>query len=152
MKNYTKRILVTKKSAVILLIILGTLLTAAIIACSRPGGFGFSETINAGTIDGREKYLNSFGWEIDRESEEIHEIIIPKALDSTIAEYAKMQDEQGFDFSACAGVECNMYSYIVTNYGSYSGTVYAVLYVKGNRVIGGDIHSAALNGFMHGIK
>lgn len=152
MRSNTKRIRITRKTAVIMLIVLAALLTAAVIMCSSPGGFGLRETINAGTLDGREKYLNSLGWEIDRESEEFQTIVIPKTLEGTIAEYANMQDKQGFDFSTCVGIECSKYTYIVTNYEGYGGTVYAVLYIKGNRVIGGDIHAAELNGFMHGIK
>lgn len=142
----------TKKSAVILLIILAAVLVAAVIAISRPGGFGLRETINAGTPEGREKYLNCLGWEIDMASEDYQEIIIPAEFTGAIAEYAQMQDAQGFDFSACHGTKCSRYTYIVTNYSSYCGTVYATLYVKGCRVIGGDIHAAEINGFMHGIK
>lgn len=142
----------TKKSAVILLIILAAVLVAAVIATSRPGGFGLRETINAGTPEGREKYLNSLGWEIDMDSEVFQEIIIPSEFTGAIAEYAQMQDAQGFDFTSYRGAKCSRYTYNVTNYSSYSDTVYATLYVKGCRVIGGDIHAAEINGFMHGIK
>ena len=62
-----------------------------------------------------------------------------------------MQSEQGFEFTSYGGCKCMQYSYIVTNYGDGS-TVYATLFVKGGRVIGGDIHSADIGGFMHGIK
>ena len=55
-------------------------------------------------------------------------------------------------FQQVGGLECKQYSYVVTNYPSSDGTVYATLYVKGGRVIGGDIHSANINGFMHTLK
>lgn len=152
MNKITERIIISRKNVVIFLIIAASLLIAAVMLCSNPGGFGFRETINASEISGREKYLNSFGWEIDVNSEESEEILLPKSFDGVISEYAKMQDEQGFEFSLRAGTECIKYTYIVTNYPNYTGTVYATLYVAGCRVIGGDIHAAELNGFMHGIK
>ena len=34
----------------------------------------------------------------------------------------------------------------------YTQTVYLTLYVYEGRVVGGDIHSAALNGFMHELR
>ena len=42
------------------------------------------------------------------------------------------------------------YSYRITNYEGCDGEVYATLLVYKNRVIGGDVASAALDGFMHG--
>lgn len=152
MKLKTNCNILTKKNAVILLIILASVLAAIVIAISRPGGFGFREIINVGTAEGREKYLNSLGWEIDAASEEQHTILIPAELDGVMEPYAKMQDEQGFDFSSCRGTEATLYSYVVTNYPNYNGTVFISLYVRGCRVIGGDVHAAELNGFIHGIK
>lgn len=152
MINITKRILSSKLNAVIFLIVNAAILITAVLICANPGGFGIRETISAGNSDGREKYLNSFGWEIDRESEEYSEILLPSRMDGVMEEYANMQNEQGFDFSSCCGIQCGKYTYVVTNYPNYDGIVYATLYVRGNRVIGGDIHAAELNGFMHGIK
>jgi hypothetical protein len=45
-----------------------------------------------------------------------------------------------------------MYTYAVTNYPDASQTVLADLYIYKNRVIGGDVHSTNLDGFMIGIK
>lgn len=135
------------KNAVIFLIIAAALMAAAVICVSSYG----AEMINAGDIEGRERYLNSFGWEIDSSSEECREIILPREFDGIMESYAKMQSEQGFKLYDYAGLDCLQYTYTVTNY-EYDCPVYATLYVRGKRVIAGDIHSADLNGFMHGIK
>lgn len=152
MENNTKRIKLSKKDAVILLICFAILLIATVIICSNGAGFGKSEIINVSSADGREEYLSSFGWEIDKSSEESQEILLPEEFGEAMDSYLKMQDEQGYDFSSCCGLECTRYTYVVTNYPNYSGTVYATLYVYGCRVLGGDIHAAEMNGFMHGIK
>ncbi len=152
MKKNTNRIRLTKKDAVILLIILAVILIAAVILCSNGYSFGKSEIINVSSPEGREEYLSGFGWEIDLSSESSQKIILPEDFGKTMESYVKMQNEQGYDFSSCSGLECTQYTYVVTNYPNYGGTVYATLYISGCRVLGGDIHAADLNGFMHGIK
>lgn len=143
---------ISRKNAVILIIIIGALMAAAVIVLSVPGGgFGLSETIDASDIKGREKYLNSFGWEIDTSSEQCNEVVLPREFNGIMKDYAEMQYEQGFCLYDYAGLTCYQYTYEVTNY-NYDSPVYTTLYVHNHRVIGGDIHSAAIDGFMHGIK
>lgn len=142
----------SKKAAIISLIILGALMAAAVIIFSLPGsGFGLAEIIDVSDIDGREKYLNSFGWEIDRSSEECRTVTLPREFDGVMADYAEMQYEQGFCLYDYAGLDCMQYTYTVTNYEN-DCPVYATLYIRSRHVIAGDIHSAAIDGFMHGIK
>lgn len=142
----------TKTKAVVILILLAVVLIAAVIICSPASGFlGIGETIDVSTSEGRIEYLSSLGWCVDKSSETEAEVTLPKTFDGAVADYAAMQSEQGFEFTSYGGCKCMQYSYIVTNYGDGS-TVYATLFVKGGRVIGGDIHSADIGGFMHGIK
>lgn len=144
---------ISRKNAVILLIIAAAILACLVMLCASPGcSFGKTELINVQNAEGRQKYLRSFGWEIDLESEEERSVLLPKEFDGVLTEYGKMQSEQGYDFASYAGTECRQYTYLVTNYGAAGTTVYAVLYIRGSRVIGADIHSADINGFMHGIK
>ena len=44
------------------------------------------------------------------------------------------------------------YTFAVTNYQGYEGTVYANVLFYRNRVIGGDICSADISGFVHGFE
>ena len=60
--------------------------------------------------------------------------------------------EQGYDLSRHLGEQCQQYSYLITNYPDESQTVLATIYVQGSRIIAGDIHSTALNGFLQGLK
>ncbi len=150
---FTNCLKLTKKRAVILLLILGIVLAAAVILCSSPRSlFSRGEMLNVSSLEGRQKYLAEYGWEIDPSSEDQRTVLLPKDFEGILADYGIMQTEQGYDFASYAGLECTQYTYTVTNYEGSSSTVYATLYVKSARVIGGDIHSAAIDGFMHGIR
>ena len=63
-----------------------------------------------------------------------------------------MQLAQGYDLNRHLGEQCQQYTYLLNNYPDDSQTVLVTLYIQGRRVIAGDIHSTALNGFMHGLK
>ena len=150
---FTKSLKLTKKRAVALLLFLGVILSAAVVLCSSPRSLlSTGDMLDVSQTKGREKYLASYGWEIDPDSEEERNVLLPKSFEGAVGEYADMQTSQGYDFASYAGLECRQYTYTVTNYEGCGGTVYATLYIKGTRVIGGDIHSADICGFMHGIR
>ncbi len=150
---FTKCLKLTKKSAVIFIIIVAAIMLAAVMLRSSPGcSFGVSELINVTSAEGRIKYLNELGWEADVSTEDCKTVLIPKEFEGVMLSYSKLQTEQGYDFASFGGLECKQYTYVVTNYPNSDGTVYATLYVKGGHVIGGDIHSANIDGFMHTLK
>ena len=64
----------------------------------------------------------------------------------------ELQKSQGFDLTDYAGKSVTIYNYKVLNYPENSEYVYATLIVLDGVIIGGDIHSTELNGFMHGFK
>ena len=153
MSMFTKCLKLTKKSAVIFIIIVAAIMLAAVMLRSSPGcSFGVSELINVTSTEGRIKYLTELGWEADVSTEECKTVLIPKKFEGVMLSYSKLQTEQGYDFASFGGLECRQYTYVVTNYPNSDGTVYATLYVKGGHVIGGDIHSANIDGFMHTLK
>ncbi len=107
---------------------------------------------DASTTEGRERFLNSLGWEIDVDTEEYRTVLIPEKLTGVLEDYAKMQDEQGYELRKYCGKSCGQYTYTVTNYPNCEETVLVTLYVCGREVIAGDIHTTVLDGFMHGLK
>ena len=113
---------------------------------------GLFSACDAGSPEGRERFLARLGWQIDPAGEERQSIRLPETLDGALLEYNRMQRAQGYDLSRHLGERCEIYSYPVTNYPDCSQTVLVTLYVQGRRVIAGDVHSTALDGFMHGIK
>ena len=114
------------------------------------GGLSGSNTVTC--TEERVAYLEELGWCVDPESESAQTVCIPGEFSDVYTRYNELQQQQGFDLRDYAGKECTLYSYQVTN-ALYDDTlVLADLYIKNDRVIAGDIHSTALNGFMVGIR
>ena len=103
------------------------------------------------TLEGRTDYLQSLGWEIDPESESFRTVIVPDQLEGIMAQYNKLQLKQGYDLNRHLGETCLQYCYEVTNYPDADGKVLVSLYLQDGEIIAADIHSTALNGFMHGL-
>lgn len=140
----------TKRKAVITILVFAAVILLLIgikTLCSKPGGGD-----DFSTLDGRESFLKSFGWEIDRSSEEYHTVVIPDSLDGIMAQYNRMQQAQGYDLSKHLGESCQQYTYKLTNYSGSNETVLVTLYIQNNDVIAADIHTTSKNGFMHGLK
>ena len=86
------------------------------------------------------------------DTEEYKSVVLPEALDGVMKDYNEMQLAQGYDLRKYLGQKCSQYTYQVTNYPDEGDTVLVTLYIKGQRVIAGDIHTNSVTGFMHGIK
>ena len=100
----------------------------------------------------RRDFLKQFGWEVaDGELESI-EISVPDEFDKIMTEYNELQRRQGLDLSKFKGKKVTRYTYKISNYPGYEGTVYANLIVYKNKIIGGDICSADVKGFIHGFE
>ncbi len=104
------------------------------------------------SADDAASFLSQFGWVVDAGSVEKREVTIPAEFDKVFAGYNEMQKSQGLDLSKYKKKTVTRYTFIVTNYDGYDGTVYANVLVYRNRVIGGDICSADVNGFIHGFE
>lgn len=135
----------TKKKALAIVF----LVAAVLLAATLLKGCGAAD---CSTLEGRQVFLHGLGWEIDPESEDVRTVQLPETLSGKLAEYNEMQLAQGYDLSRHLGEQCQQYSYLVVNYPDSDQTVLATLYVQGHRIIAGDIHSTALDGFMHGLK
>lgn len=103
---------------------------------------------NIKTNEDREKFLHQFGWTVETQPVEEVTLKIPAEFDKVMNTYNELQKKMGLDLSKYRGREVTRYSYNVTNYPSYSGTVTANVIVYKNRVIGGDISSADVEGFI----
>lgn len=139
----------TRKRAAALILLLAVLLAVLVLLCNGNGIL--SAHYNVTTTAGRIAYLAELGWDADPQTEEAQDIVIPRIFSGVFADYNKLQRQQGFDLSTYAGMDCTTYTYRITNYAGTNDTVLAQLYIYKNRVIAGDIHSTALDGFMHGI-
>ena len=100
----------------------------------------------------RINFLKQFGWEVEPAPYAEKEVLIPAEFDKIFAGYNEIQRKQGLDLSDFKKKNVMRYTYVITNYPEYEGTVYANVLVYRNNVIGGDICSADVNGFVHGFE
>ena len=81
------------------------------------------------------------------------DVLLPSSFNDTYEKYNQIQKEQGLDLLKYAGATCQRYTYEVTNYpDADAGTVVANVLIYKDKVIGGDICSTQLGGFMHGFS
>ena len=99
----------------------------------------------------RVDYLATYGWEVVQEPLATQELIIPEEMDESYDEYLALQGEQGFDLAKYAGKRVKRYTYEVTNYPTGEQGVQANLLLYKNTVIGGEVLSPQLDGFLHGL-
>ena len=107
------------------------------------------------SADDAANFLSQFGWVVDAGSAETREVTIPAEFDKVFAGYNELQRSQGLDLSKYKKKTVSRHTFTVTNYAEQvgvEGTVYANVLVYRNRVIGGDICSADVNGFIHGFE
>lgn len=104
----------------------------------------------------RIEFLKSFGWEISSNVSE-ESVTIPLEFGKIYEDYNNLQRSQGYDLRDFKGKTVTKYTYEVINY-PYSGdndlpiNVVANILVYENKIIGGDICSMELAGFLHGFK
>ena len=133
------------------------LLTALIILVPtyEPMSVTASETINFTKIktnEDRVNFLTQFGWTVSKEPLEEVAVTIPDEFDAVFMEYNNLQKELGLDLSRYKRRDVMRYTYQVTNYPGYDGVVYASVLIYKNKVIGGDLCSADVNGFVTSLK
>ena len=106
------------------------------------------------TAEDRVEFLAQFGWEVEKDALESVEVTIPEDFDKVFSAYNEIQKRQGLDLTKFKKKNVMRYTYAVTNYGNGESEekVYANILVYRNRVIGGDICSANVSGFIHGFE
>ena len=134
---------------------------AVLIALLFLGGVG-QNTVSASstnvdfsgvkTNEDRVNFISEFGIKVNPDAIEAETFRVPENFDRVIAGYNEIQKRQGLDLSKYKKKNVMRYTYEVKNYKDYEGTVYANIIVYRNKVIGGDICSADVTGFIHGFE
>ncbi len=92
-------------------------------------------------------YLEGLGWEVAG-TPALELVELPEIFGTEYQDYLALQAEGGFDLAAYAGQLVTRYSYPIANYPSGEEDVLADLLVLDGEIIGGEIRSASLDGFM----
>ncbi len=96
-------------------------------------------------------FIKSLGITSDESLAEEKEIYIPEKFTDVWQKYNDVQLKAGYDLSLFAGKKAKLYKYLIADFRD-NATAYVNLIVLDGRIIGGDISSAELNGFMLPLK
>ena len=100
---------------------------------------------------GRRQWLLDQGWEAEATPTQM-EVLIPGKFDQIYESYNDIQKGQGFDISRYRGETVTKYTYLVKNYPGEPEGVAANLLVHQGRIIGADLCSLELGGFLKGVE
>ncbi len=95
----------------------------------------------------RVEFLNKQGWIVKPDPLSREEITVPSDFEGAYAEYAALQESQGFDLEKYKGKPATLFTYQVLNYPDYPENVVATLVVSSDKLIGGDISMTGEGGF-----
>ena len=150
---YSLKAKTIKLFGLICVALVGVIMLAAFVpnyvATSAAGEINYSKIKNN---EDRIAFLKQFGWEVSPEETESEQVTIPSEFDKIFAGYNEIQKQQGLDLTKYKGKTMMRYTYDVTNYEGYEGKVQANILVYRGKVVGGDICSADINGFIHGFE
>jgi len=121
-------------------------------AVSGASTAGAAKDAELSTNKQRVAFLNSLGWQVDNDPVEVAEVIIPQTFNAVYKNYNAIQKTQGFDLLKYRSVRAKRWTYNVTNYPGVTEGVRANLLVYNNKLIGGDVSSVSINGFMQGLS
>ncbi len=97
------------------------------------------------------EFLNSYGYEVSAKPIETLKVKIPEPLDLVYEEYNLLQKKAGFNLEPYQGKNGIRYTYEVKNYYSGEDGVRANVLVIDGKIVGGDICTLKIDGFMHEI-
>lgn len=102
------------------------------------------------TNEDRVNFLKQFGWDVNETPKEEVTMKVPAEFDKVMNSYNELQRGQGLDLSKYRGKEVTRYTFRVKNYPDYDGEVMANVIIYKTRVIGGDLCSSDVRGFICG--
>ncbi|MBQ8210375.1 MAG: DUF4830 domain-containing protein [Clostridia bacterium] len=105
---------------------------------------------SADTQENRLNFISQIGYTVENEPISVKEVLIPSEFDEIYTQYNQLQLESGFDLSSYSGCAVKKWTYKVTDYPGYenSDAIQLTLLVYKGKIIGGDICSTELDGFM----
>ncbi len=145
---------ITKKKTVAIALICACMLMLLLL--SIPQADAAAGNMKKTTLKSNEErldYIATYGWQVSPEPVEVLEIVIPSEFDETYETYNVLQKSQGFDLASFKGKKAMRYTYEITNYPTpQESAVNLNLLVIDDKLIGGDVTSVALGGFMHSLE
>ncbi|MGN0602316.1 MAG: DUF4830 domain-containing protein [Oscillospiraceae bacterium] len=150
---FIKTIKVKKPSATlagIVVLIIAIIAAVAVIAHK----LGTPPVYELKTESARQEFLSDMGWRVSEEYEDCKVIVIPEEFNDVYNNYNKLQKEQGFNLEKYKGKTVEIYTYPVYNYDDYEDKdcIKCNLLICDGMLIGGDVYSTEIGGFMQGLR
>lgn len=149
MNIYTIKI--KKKHLVAAIIAAGVLLATLILLLPGEKSMETGAAITIREQEDCSKYLAQLGYETDPSASEMKKVLVPKEFDAVYEAYNQMQKECGFDLTRYAGKKVDLTTCRITNWPNEEIVLADVLVYK-EKVIGGAVYTAAVDGFMYGLQ
>lgn len=140
--------------AIVLSIAILVTIVAVVPEIEKPGDVAVVATNYNGVsdADGAAKFLNGFGYKLADVPVESCEVKIPDEFTGVYQEYNEIQRAQGLNLKKYSGKTAMRYTFEVTNYDDYDGTVLATVIIYKDKVIAGDVCGVTGEGFIHGFE
>lgn len=132
-------------------------LAAALFLCwwagrlNAPASSSLAAFPTLAELEAQRTLLSTYGWEVSHQPT-CDQIALPEEFTQEYDSYLALQEECGFSLSEYAGETVLRCTYQVLNYPGAEEFVYADLLVAQGQIIGGDIRSSQLDGFMHSLR
>lgn len=143
-----------KRIAVCCAVLSFAVVSVILFRCFFDNNSASSQQVNSAIVDSESValFVSELGWETGGNPDEIREVIIPVEFDDVYTNYNKIQQKQGYDLREYAGERVKKWTYTVKNYPGCEGEDFIKInvLVYDGEVIGGDVCSVKLDGFMHG--
>ncbi len=145
-----------KKVILVLAVLLVAVTVVAALAAVRGAGptavsGGKKYSLSASDNEERIAFFRQFGWQVKAEPASEGDVAIPEKFNDVYTVYNNLQKEQGLDLKPYAGKTCRQWVYEITNFPQQK-TMRGTILVYDGRVIGGDLSTPALDGFMTGFS
>ncbi len=143
-----------KRSGVIGIVLAAVAAVTAVVLALVSFGYGKKSAVELDSEAKRQAFLAQMGWQVNDAFDEQKTVTIPEEWNEVYINYNKLQKQQGFDLTKYKGREADIYTYTVKNYPGHENEpgIVCHLMVYGGQLIGGDVCSTALDGFMQGLR
>lgn len=140
--------------AIVLSIAILVTIVAVVPEIEKIGDVAVVATDYSGVSDAESaaKFLQKFGYTLSGVPAESCEVKIPDEFAGVYQEYNEIQRAQGLNLKKYCGKTAIRYTFEVTNYDGYDGTVLATVIIHKNKVIAGDVCGVTGEGFIHGFE
>lgn len=148
---FVKTVRVKKLNPIAVILVLAVVLILIAIWVLDFGKSGLKDKYQLPENANRVSFLQGLGWEVSEVELNCKVVKVPSTFNEVYLAYNKLQRQQGFDLGDYKGKTVEIYTYEVYNYPDKPQNIVVHLVIFEGKLIGGDVCSTEMNGFMHGL-